>query len=553
MSPLPRSPYLYALASGVLLGLAFPQTLSNGGYLSFIAWVPLLLALVDVGGSVSRRSLIGWFYVTFVAYHGISNWWVCSWQDKTDPYLFASGIALWLFHPFFLMMPAVALASIRRRLGVLWMLACTPLAIAGFEWLHGQTDASYPWLTTGYSLIHTPFAQVADTVGVYGLSLFIGVVNALIVAIVLLRRSKQQVKIHVAVLIAGLVVWLGIGLAKQASWSSPDTSDTLEVVVVQPNEDPWDKWGDTREQVGVHRELVDRSRVASGSADLYVWSETAIPYTIRDTRFLPEWNDLKNWVDSSRISLLTGYADMMVYGVGEAPPSARQSKADAEVRFDIFNAAMIINASQPNVGVHRKTMLTPFAERLPFADQLTFAMSWIEWGVGISAWGKGRTREPLMVMRGNDTLARVGTIICIESIYPEVARDLVNHGADVLCVITNDAWYNGTWGPEQHFDIARMRAIEQRRPVLRCANSGVSGFITPDGSDSPHPAIAPMTTATARSTVHPVQERSTYALVGDPLPIAGLVISLLALCCARISPVLRNLPFRSTSLEQTTL
>jgi len=517
----------------------------------FLAWVPLLVALADKGANASRWSLISWFYLTFVVYHGISNWWVCSWQDKTDPYLFASGLALWLFHPFFLMMPVVALASIRRRLGLFWMLLCTPFAIAGFEWLHGQTDASYPWLTTGYSLIHTPFAQVADTVGVYGLSLLIGVVNALIVLIILLRRSNQQVKIPVAVLLAGLVVWLAVGLAKQWSWSSQGAAGTLGVVVVQPNEDPWDKWGDTRGQVGVHRALVDSSRMTFGQADLYVWSETAIPYTIRDPRFLPEWNDLKNWVDSSRVSLLTGYADIMVYGAGEAPPSARQSKADPEVRFDIFNAAMMINPSQPSIGVHRKTMLTPFAERLPFADQLTFAMSWIEWGVGISAWGKGRTREPLVVARGSDTLAKVGTIICIESIYPEVARDLVNNGADVLCVITNDAWYNGTWGPEQHFDIARMRAIEQRRPVLRCANSGVSGFIAPDGSDNPHPAIAPMTTGFARSSVRPIQQRTTYALVGDPLPIAGLIITLLALCCARISPVLRNLPFRSTSLEQT--
>ncbi|MBK9182094.1 MAG: apolipoprotein N-acyltransferase [Ignavibacteria bacterium] len=243
----------------------------------------------------------------------------------------------------------------------------------------------------------------------------------------------------------------------------------------------------------------------------------------------------------------------MIYAPGQAPPSARQSRVDPSVRFDAFNAAMMINAGKSDVPVHRKSMLTPFAERLPFADQLTFAMSWIEWGVGISAWGKGQTRLPLPVVKGSDTLARIGTIICIESIYPEVARDLVNNGSDILCVITNDAWYNGTWGPEQHYDIARMRAIEQRRNVIRCANSGVSGIIRSDGSEDPHPAIAPMTQGAVMVAAQRSGDRTLYAVLGDPMPILGLILTLLAVVSARIPLILRNLPFRFTSIENTSL
>jgi apolipoprotein N-acyltransferase len=338
----------------------------------------------------------------------------------------------------------------------------------------------------------------------------------------------------------------------KANHIAPFTKD-LTVMIVQPNEDPWDKWSDTRLQVQTHRWLTDSIRRRSADADVVVWSETAIPFTIRDPRFIPEWEELRTWVDTSKLSLLTGYADIMVYAPGEAPPSARQSKVDPEVRFDAFNAAMMINAGTSDVPVHRKSMLTPFAERLPFADQLTFAMSWIEWGVGISAWGKGQTRIPLPVVKGSDTLARIGTIICIESIYPEVARDLVYNGSDVLCVITNDAWYNGTWGPEQHYDIARMRAIEQRRNVIRCANSGVSGIIRSDGSEVPHPAIEPMTQGAVVVGVQRNTERTLYATIGDPMPILGLILTLLALVSARIPFFLRNLPFRFTSIENTSL
>lgn len=546
-----QGPIQRALLSGVLLGIAFPQVSTGAlGVLVFVAYVPLLLSLIDSGRQKSRWSLIAWFYITFVVFHGLSNWWVCSWQEQTDPYLFASGMALWLFHPFFLMMPLVALASIRRRLGAGWMLVCTPLAIAGFEWLHGQTDASYPWLTVGYSLIHTPFAQVADVVGVYGLSLMIGIVNALLLYILLLSRKGASLRSTVIVLSLFFFSWGAWGLSK----SGPSVnSESISLMLVQPNENPWDKWGDTRAQVEMHQLLVDSARSDGWKPDLVVWSETAIPYTIRDPRFVPEWEELRQWVDTSEISLLTGFADVMMYGPGQAPPSARHSRVDPTVRFDTFNAAMLISAGELGVPIHRKSMLTPFAERLPFADQLTFAMSWIEWGVGISAWGKGQTRNPLPVIRRGDTIARVGTIICIESIYPEVARDLVDNGADVLCVITNDAWYNGTWGPEQHFDIARMRAIEQRRTVFRCANSGITGVIRPDGSDDPHPAIAPMSRGVALGSAQLSRARTLYSIIGDPLPIAGLICTIVVLLIARIPLILRNLPFRFTSIEKTLL
>ncbi|MCX6141100.1 MAG: apolipoprotein N-acyltransferase [Candidatus Kapabacteria bacterium] len=455
-----QRPVIRALLSGVLLGIAFPQvSLGTLGLLVFVAYVPLLLAIIDGGKAARRWSLIAWFYLTFVVFHGLSNWWVCSWQAQTDPYLFASGLALWLFHPFFLMLPFIALASIRRRLGIVWMLISTPLSIAGFEWLHGQTDASYPWLTIGYSLVHTPFAQVADTVGVYGLSFMIGIVNALVLYVFLALRQGARIRTPSVLLAVFIIAWGAWGLSKS---EPPINGDSISVMLVQPNENPWEKWGDTRAQVDVHEMLVDSARSSGSKPDMVVWSETAIPYTIRDPRLEAEWEELRKWVDTSQISLLTGFADVMVYPPGQAPPSARHSRIDPAVRFDTFNAAMMINAGVLDVPVHRKSMLTPFAERLPFADQLTFAMSWIEWGVGISAWGKGQTRNPLELVRSGDTIAHVGTIICIESIYPEVARDLFNNGASTMvqtfCALS--PMMRGTTAPGDLSNISILPACE---------------------------------------------------------------------------------------------
>ncbi len=81
-----------------------------------------------------------------------------------------------------------------------------------------------------------------------------------------------------------------------------------------------------------------------------------------------------------------------------------------------------------------------------------------------------------------NTTQKVGTIICLESIYPDFVREFTKQGANLLCIMTNDGWFDGTPGPYQHFAIAQMRAVENRRTIARCANTGVSGFILPDGS-----------------------------------------------------------------------
>lgn len=527
-----------ALASGILLGLSFPPY--PFGLLSLVAYAPLLVLWAERIPQYRKRNIVGLTYATFFVFHGLTNWWVGSWQEHTDPYLMASGIALWIGHPFFLALPWYVLAYVRRRLGVGPMLWSSPLIVCAFEWLHGQTDASYPWLTTGTMTVYTPFAQAADLVGMYGLTFAVLLVNAIVVAgYIALKNNRRRMAYRYG--IVGLVVlvpWFMYGVYAASKSYDHDYDPGIRVHLVQPNIDPWDKWSDPRVQVAAHQHLEDSIIATGNRPDLVVWSETAIPFAIRGGNNMEEFAQLRNWVDTTRVALLTGYSDVKVYEPGTAPPSARRSTIDPDQRFDSFNAAMVLQSGQTSIPVHRKSMLTPFAERFPFADDLTFAMDWFKWGVGISSWGKGLTRDPLPVTVGAKTV-KVGTIVCIESIYPQVARDMVNNGADVLCVITNDAWYNGTIGPRQHFDIARMRAIEQRRWVMRCANSGVTGFISPTGNNGGGTSVmpAPEQIATVCSgIVKQVRHRTVYSRIGDVLPYA----SVFATCCVVVFAVINR-------------
>lgn len=534
-----RSQYFLASISGALAAGAYCHAaLPIPAEVILVAFVPLMWTVFS--DTDAKRLLIWPFYSCFFVFHGLCNWWISSWQSQTDPYLMASGIAVWLGHPFFLMLPWLVLAGLRSRLTISSLVVLTPFVTTAFEWLHGQTDLSYPWLSLGYTLVDLPLAQVADVVGVYGLTFLIMAVNALVFWALYQRSSGRRIAAPLVSILLFCACWTVWGFARKSDWALARPLSSLQVTIVQPNINPWDKWSAPSEQLMIHRQISDSVRASGKRSDLVVWSETAIPYVIRNYRYLGDWLGLRSWIDTSGYSLLTGFADMMVYPNGTAPASARSLAIDPSVKYDHFNAAMLLNASERNVSVHRKTMLTPFAERLPFADQLSFAMKWVEWGVGISAWGKGRERTALPVLRRGDTVAHIGSIICIESIYPDVARDMVNNGADVLAIITNDAWYNGTWGPRQHYDIARMRAIEMRRSIIRCANSGVSGVIDASGNSSLElPELRRMAVVGKVSTF---QTMTFYARQGDWLAIICAAITLLAAVLARFKPFLRILP-----------
>jgi apolipoprotein N-acyltransferase len=466
--------------------------------------------------------------------------------------LFWSGIVLGLGHPFFMSVPWWILAAFRKRTSAGMTLTMAPLALAGWEWAHGVGDLSYPWITTGIDMLTVgPYAQAADLFGVCGLTLGIVLTNVLLFILARGLRVQPRTRIITGVaLIALHGAWFMYGASRVPG--ETDAASSVRVACVQPNIDPWDKWDSPQGQVLRHMVLVDSLRARGEQPEIVLWSETAIPYLIRAPRYTDQWSQLRAWVDSSRFTLVTGYADLTTYAMGTAPPSARTAPAELNgqpLQYDVFNAAMAVPPSfmDQRIEVHRKTRLTPFAERLPFADQLTFATRWFEWGVGISAWGKGRALKPIdMLPQGTDPKGtprvRLGMIICIESIYPDVAAGLTREGANVLAVITNDAWYNGTWGPRQHYDIARMRAIENRRPVVRSANSGVTGIIDAYGNSVTE--LPEMQAGIAVGNVQPATDITLYTSIGDVLPAVSFFFTLLILLLARISRIVRIMPFR---------
>lgn len=528
---------LLGVLTGALLGISFPPM---PFYLfAFIAFLPLFYAL-----EMPNKKYFVMLYFTFFTYHGLTNWWISSFQKETDPYLMMAGFAIWLTHAFFLMLPILAYSFIFKKFNRKIALNFFPFIWVAFEWIHSQSDLSYPWLTIGNTqILNNTWIQFIDITGIWGASFFICYVNVLIYQIAIQIKDnfggvitnqiiKDKLFIKNVIIIALIILCpLIYGHFRKIEFNFDNllkTHKTVKVAVVQPSINPWQKWANGPfEQILLHQHIQDSLTKYQGKPDLSVWSETAIGFLGLDFNSEHNMSFLQKWVDESNHSLLSGFCEYYFYKANEeAPITAMTTKVEPKVKYDNFNSAIMLNP-RPNISkdklqIYYKMRLTPFAERLPFADNLSFAKKWFEWGVGISAWGLGKEQRNLYLFKDNQAIP-FGNIICIESIYPEFVRNFAFMGAEVMTVITNDAWYDYTPGPEQHFQIACARAIENKRCIARSANTGVTGFISPIG-ESIKRAEQYKRTAVMQD-LPLIKEKTFYTIYGDWLGKLSVIIT----------------------------
>ncbi|MBI4530442.1 MAG: apolipoprotein N-acyltransferase, partial [Candidatus Latescibacteria bacterium] len=233
--------------------------------------------------------------------------------------------------------------------------------------------------------------------------------------------------------------------------------ERVRVSVIQPNIIPSLKWTPIgpQESLKILKEMT-RGAIASEHPDLVVWPETAIPSYIR---IRPVYrNDLHHFVDSLNIPLLTGAPDYEVE-TGKT-----------------FNSVFLFRPGRHDLQKYDKMNLVPIGERIPFSDLFPIQKKIPVPDVGETGFERGTTMT-LFEHNGQ----KFATLICFESIFPDLVRAFVRDGADFLINITNDGWFGKTSGPYQHAQIAIFRAIENRIGIARCANTGVSMFIDPYG------------------------------------------------------------------------
>ena len=489
MTTLPRGDRTAAVASALLLNLAFPP---------FHFLVPSLLCLVPAivvlersneGGSPARRQFLLGFWFGLLANLLLLHWMaVAMWQVKHWWVLGFLVAVLWLAGATGALFAAVG--WIRRRTGLAVVLVF-PVMWTTLEWLLAhQGPAAFTWLGLGTSLTGYPqLVQVADVTGARGMTFLLAAANAAM-ALAWIRRRRWR---HGALLVGsvatcGFAVWLyGAVRIDQLELKSLG-----KVAVVQTDIGPHDKWVAARSGLVVAQALEMSRQVVAQRPDLIVWPETALPGPLL---YHPEW-------EQEIGDLARSASAFVVVGGIEAVPVGRG--------LEQYNAAFFLDPSGRQIRApYRKQHLVPLFER----------------GTDLEAGGRG---SPYRIAHG-----RIGVLICFEATDEAMARSYRRQGANALVNLSNDAWFSVGAGAYQHAAHVVMRAIETRMGIARATNLGISEIVDPFGRIQQQLPVG--TAGTAVGTLTMTATIPVYVLLGDWVGAlsAAVVMALLAFAATR--------------------
>jgi len=372
-----------------------------------------------------------------------------------------------------------------------------PVVWVAFEWLRGTVFTGFPWVLLGYSQSDTiaPL-QVASLVGIYGLSALVALPAAAL-ALLLAPGPRGRGHGRIAATAIGVVAlawaWGAWRVGQQALFDGP----IARVGIVQGNVPQDQKW-DPAHRDDILRRYLDLTRqVAALGVDLVIWPESSTPFVF------------------GRDALPTEIMRAAVVRAGVPVVFGSDEIEGAGDRF--YNAAFLIDPSGEVRGSYRKMQLVPFGEYVPLRSLLFFAQPLVERTSDFSAG----ERVTLLPLGGH----KLSVAVCYEAVFPWLSRQAVRDGSQLLTTVTNDAWYGRSAAPYQHFEQARVRAVETGRYLVRAANTGISGVVDPYGRVLVRSPL--FETGVYTGEVRWLSGATVYTRIGDSVPWACMLVTVL--------------------------
>jgi apolipoprotein N-acyltransferase len=470
-----RNDRLLLVLSGILFGISFVPFPFPFTLLLFVAFVPYFFVVTKKQTLLKVNSAS---YLTFFVMSLVTVFWVGSWQSAADPFLMISGIVLVLFLPCVMLINSTLYFLSRKVFNKDLSLYFFPFFWVTGEYILTLTDLKFPWLTIGHGLAKfTSFIQIADIVGAFGISFIVLWINIFIYkGIKSFKKYTRVGLIYLSVAASVFILIVVYGFVKISS--SADDEKKIKVGIIQPNLDPWNKW-----ELGSLDQILENyfelsQKCVDEGAQIILWPETALPVYLLSGTYQYEVDSIYSFLKKNNVSLLTGMPDFIIYDK-DAPRNAKYSEV-GKYHYVTYNSILLLQPNQSEIQRYGKMQLVPLGEHTPFVDQLPFLGDLLKWGVGISGWNVGQDTTVFKFVNNKDTI-KVGGLVCYESVFPTFPNYFVDRGAQFLTVLTNDSWYGKLSGPYQHKEFANLRAVENRRAVVRCANGGVSCLINKFG------------------------------------------------------------------------
>ena len=472
--------WIFVLLFAVLMSI--PWLVPHMGVLALVGFLPLLLA-DDIATQLKMKHFWVYSYVAFVLWNAFTTFWVCNATVGGGIFaVLANALQMCLIWGVFRL-------SKKRLGGVLPYLFLAAMWIA-WERFYFSADISWPWLVLGNAFARsTRLVQWYSVTGTLGGSLWIWAANLGIYGILVALSDGHTYRWNFfARITAGLaliLVFFGPIVASRMMYNrySPVSEGTVDVVIGQPNFDPYHKFESMSqaEQDSVLICLYDSALENRHDGSVLLLA----PETFTSSMFLdriPEnvtMKDFQALLQKNRNAEILFGASTYEYHDTRSAPLLSYPYGDGWLRS--YNSAVLADADG-NTQVYHKSRLVVGTEKTPYPKLFVPLDNWL--------CKVFKMRGPLIarcvgqdapsVLRLKDSTA-LGCAVCYESVYPEFCTGYVKVGARAMTVITNDAWWGNTPGYRQHLSYSRLRAIELRRDIARCGNTGISCFIDQRG------------------------------------------------------------------------
>ena len=475
---------LLSVFSGLLFALGWPV---NGfpGFL-FMAFVPLLFIEDYISknkNNFSKFSVFFYVYPAFFIWNLLTTYWIV-YSTGVGMILavaansFFMAICFYFYH----FTKRVLYTDKQAYFVLIFYWIC-------FEYLHLDWDLSWTWLHlgNGFASYHK-WIQWYEFTGAFGGTLWVIIVNIFIYMLLLkLKALSTKKSLIISSSIVVLLILVPIIISFIIYHSYDEKNRTVEVVAIQPNIDPYNEQFDFLPEDAIHRILNLARKEVDSLTDFVIAPESSIQpnYNIGERIWESEIQYFRS-IDSLEVfvnkypdlTFVIGASTRKIFKEDEKISSSARKFIDSEKYYDAFNTAVFIESSKP-LELYHKSKLTPGVEKMPFPKLLkpleSFAID-----LGGTIGSLGIDTEPKVYNSLKDSV-KIAAIICYESVYGEFVTEFVKNGANIIFVITNDAWWGNTPGHKQHLSFSVLRAIETRRSIARSANTGISAFINQRG------------------------------------------------------------------------
>jgi len=523
---------LLSLLAGTLLSISWPERGFPG--LLFIGMVPLLAVEDHIyrnPGKFIRFSALFYSLPGFLLWNLLTTWWI------VNSTVVGALLAI-VLNSIFMSVVIQAFHWTHKKLNhpFAGYAALISYWIA-FEYLHLNWDLNWPWLNlgNGFASYHK-WVQWYEYTGAMGGTVWVLVGNILLFQLILnieyrisnikYRTAGQEDRLpryitsllrhsifNIRYLIF-IVLWIALPVLfsyyRYATYREPDRP--VNFVVVQPNIDPFSEQYSLPPPEVIGRIMALAGPAIDSTTNFLVAPESAIQENMWEND-LTTFASIRLLQDAiapyPRLNMVVGGSTFYQLGPGEKPARWARKFTDTGGLYYAYNAAIMLN-NRDSLQLSHKSKLTPGVEILPSFKGFKWLENYaIDLGGTVGSLGMDAERKVYTTVGS----VKVAPVICYESIFGEFFSEFVRNGAEVMIIITNDGWWGNTAGHRQHYEFARLRAIETRRSIARSANTGISAFIDQRGDE--HQRTGYWEPAVIKGTLNANDRVPFYARHGD--------------------------------------